>query len=403
MNFKETLKFLKIITKTDLVPNLVGHTGVGKTELATQFSAWLGYKLIIVHMAQLEPSDFIGLYKTTAEGRTMTCPPVWLPFDSDEVVNNDKVTVVNGGKKNHKGYVILLDEINRGQTDCRQAMYQFLSTKCLHTYQAPNKTIHLEINGEKLSLPETILIATSNPTEGYETYEFDDALNQRLANVYFQPDVEETLTYLKGKHGDNLILSWLKTDTGLLEYGNEFRLPEVKLTPRTSDHAMKLWPCIENEDGSFLRKCLETIMPKDKAVSFISFMDEMKNISKIDVMNGVTSEKVKLLLKNNRLDVLSKICNDLSEILNQYTFGETDLGSLSGVTVSNEKAVGNIAAYLVSCPADMVMMLFNSLEKAYGGRNSIANDPTFTKVLAPKMVEFGPVLQALKMGRQSKK
>ena len=63
MNFKETLKFLPMIHKTSLVPLLLGETGIGKTELAAEYAAVLEYHLIVIHVSQLEPSDFVGLYQ----------------------------------------------------------------------------------------------------------------------------------------------------------------------------------------------------------------------------------------------------------------------------------------------------------------------------------------------------
>jgi hypothetical protein len=41
MNFKETIQFIDVLRKTgaNLVPCLIGHTGIGKTELVEQYSA----------------------------------------------------------------------------------------------------------------------------------------------------------------------------------------------------------------------------------------------------------------------------------------------------------------------------------------------------------------------------
>jgi len=39
---------------------------------------------VVIHVAQLEPSDFIGLYKIDEDGRTSNCPPNWLPYKTSE-------------------------------------------------------------------------------------------------------------------------------------------------------------------------------------------------------------------------------------------------------------------------------------------------------------------------------
>lgn len=401
MNFQDTLRFLPMLhANTKLAPNLIGHTGIGKTELAAQYARMINFRLIVVSMAQLEPSDFIGLYKTTADGRTMTCAPNWLPFDDGIVPEEakDKAQVFNNDLEKPLGWVVLLDEINRGHEDIRQAMYQFITTLCIHTYKAPAYPVETMFNGEKITLPKTVLIATSNPASKYECYEFDAALTNRFSNIKFRPDVMESLEYLEGKHGPNMMLKWLNTDKGLVELGDDdFEITDLKMTPRIVENALQLWNVLENEAPKFQRQCLETIMPKDKVASFISFVDEVKHINYVDVINGVKGEKVKNLLKNNRRDILSTIVTDMGALLETWELDKTVLkNEVKGAKVTEKEAIKNMAQFLSDCPAELTTVLLNLLNDTFEKKTCIVNDPDFYKPLADKLKNFKDVMRECK-------
>jgi len=400
MNFQDTLKFMPLLHRfTKLAPNLIGHTGIGKTELAAQYARMIKYRLIVVSMAQLEPSDFVGLYKTTPEGRTMTCPPNWLPFDDGVVPEEakDKVKVLNNDIENPLGWVVLLDEINRGHEDIRQAMYQFITTLCIHTYKAPVYPVETEFNGKKIMLPKTVLIATSNPASKYECYEFDAALTNRFSNIKFRPEVTESLEYLEGKHGPSMMLKWLNTDKGLVELGDDdFEVSDLKLTPRIVENAIQLYQGLEEakESGKFIRQCLETVMPKDKVASFLSFVDEIKHINFVDVINGVKEEKIKDLLKNNRRDILTTIVTDMSDLLKIWELNKTVIkNEVKGVKVTEKEAIANMAQFLSDCPAELTTVLLNLLQDAFEKKSCIINDPNFSKPLENKLKSFKEVVR----------
>ena len=378
MNFKETLRLLPMLKKTNLVPLLLGHTGIGKTELVVQYAASIGYKLIILHVAQLEPSDFIGLYKTTDDGRTMTCPPNWLPY-----LKGKKGVEVIETCDEPAGHIIFLDEVNRGHEDIRQALYQFLTTKKIHTYEAP---------------PNTFIISAANPASKYECYEFDKALNNRFSHIKFRPEVNETLSYLTAKHGESPFLTWLNTDKGLVELGDDdFEVTDLQLSPRIVENAIILFRELEREPASFQRMALETIMPKDKVASFISFCDEIKQINHVDVINGVKGDKIKALLKGNRRDVLSAIVLSLGKLGKAYVLGVTKIkDEVDGVAVSEKEALANIATFLNEIHAELTTMFINSLGTTYEKKTCFLREPHVFRVLKDKLKDFKEVLNISK-------
>ena len=134
MNFKETFKAIGYFLEAGIAPNLTGETGIGKTELLAHYATSKGMDLIPLQVAQIEPSDLVGLYKTDDENRTVTCPPNWLPYKEQKADDGSTIVktpedIINKlrqqftGEINPNGGIIFLDEVNRGHEDIRQALY----------------------------------------------------------------------------------------------------------------------------------------------------------------------------------------------------------------------------------------------------------------------------------------
>ena len=383
MNFAETIKTLDYILTSNgisIVPLLLGHTGIGKTQLVQQYAAQRGMDLIILHVAQLEPSDFVGLYQINKDDRTSNCPPNWLPY-KPMVVEFDKTKtketlvdfIASQGFINPKGGIVFLDEINRGHEDIRQALYQLLTAKKIHTYSLP----------EKYSI-----VAAANPSDLYECYEFDKALVNRLAWIKFQPEASETISYLQGKHGKNLITSWVATDKSLIDYGSEnFEVSDLTLSPRILDDIIPLYAKMDEakEKKEFMRQVFETMIPKEKVQSFLSYLDEMKFIGHKDVLAGKKKDKIKELVEMKRMDVLSTITMDLGDI-----FADTlDKVKVEGVKEGIDTMVKNLCGYLTEIPEELCTAFIDKIpQEMYNNPKSILQHEEFRKALKPKLKPY---------------
>lgn len=398
MNFDETLKALPLFFQTDLVPLLLGHTGIGKTQLVEQYAIKNNLDLIIIHVAQLEPSDFVGLYKINEEGRTSNCPPNWLPYKTGErkTVDLDKTKtkqnliqfMANGqdGFINPNGGIVFLDEINRGHEDIRQALYQFLTAKKIHTY----------------SLPANYkIVAAANPSEHYETYDFDRALVNRFAWVKFKPDFEEAINYLENKHSRNPFTSWLKSDKSLLDFGDEdFEISDMSLTPRITENAIKLYGAIKDEKKDFQRKIFETIIQKEKVQSFLAYLEEIKYITFRDVLKGAKKEKIKELLANKRLDVLSTIVMDLGDVFKAYELNQESKEYIpEGKEQDCIKNMSDFLKEVLEAGFDELVTAFLDLLKREGfnanNKKSLYRNEYFRKSLA-KLAKYAKLFEGVK-------
>ena len=385
--------------QTNLVPMLLGHTGIGKTELVQQLAESMGVDLIILHVAQLEPSDFVGLYKINEDGRTSNCPPNWLPYKTGErkTLDFDKTKtgknlvsfLAHGmdGYINPKGGIIFLDEINRGHEDIRQALYQLLTTKKIHTY----------------ALPENYkIVAAANPSEHYETYDFDRALVNRFAWIKFEPDFSETINYLEGKHGRNPITSWLYTNKDLLDLGNDdFEVSDMALSPRITENAIKLYEAVKGEKQEFQRKLFETIIQKEKVQSFLMYLEEIKHITFKDILEGKKKEKVKELLDKKRIDIISTLVLDLGDIFKKYELNEdvTEYIPAGKETERIKNLSDFLKAVLENGKFDDLVTAFLDILKRDGfnakNKKSLYGDAYFRKSLT-KLAQYGKLFEGVK-------
>lgn len=397
MNFKEVRKFLPMIFQTNLRPCLLGHTGIGKTECISQFAHEYGLDLIIIHVAQLEPSDFVGLYHVNEDGRTDNCSPSWLPYKEEVTAKGGKIVnakansveevahvlkKAGAGVINPKGGIVFLDEVNRAHEDMRQALYQFLQSGEIHTYSLP-KGNPSELNELGLPMGKYHIATAANPSsEGYETYEFDPALMNRLAWVNFTPSFDETKTYLESKYGRNPVLSWIDSDKGLVDYGEEFQINGLLYSPRMTENHIRLFNASRQEGKEFRRKVFETIMPKDKVQSFMAYLEEIEYINFKDVLNGLKGEKAKkleTLIQDNRMDILSTINNDLADLFSRY-----NLGDKNDFFKNEETAVKNTVDFLMSVKDELVLAFIDGLKESYNNPKSILRHPYFHEHIKPR-------------------
>jgi hypothetical protein len=354
MNIKETKNFLKFCSQTSLVGMLLGHTGLGKSQLIKQIADEDGKDFTAIFGAQIEPNDFIGLYKINADGRTDNCSPSWLPYRHPTKEMIEKGIPRNQGYIFPNGGIIFIDEINRSKEDIKQALYQLLNEKRIHTYQLPYNY--------------TIIAAANPPTlDGinYDTSEFDVALNNRTAMIDFRPEQVETLSYLKAKHGPSPVISWIESQslrgtdtTQIIDYNGSDGT--MCYSPRMVENHIILWNLMSKETEVFKRKALETIMIPEKAAAFLAYEQDLHCITYVDVLKGkADKEKLKELLDTKRLDVLGTVVREMSDFFTTYEIGKSTSEHFK--KDDEEKAIKRATDFLVGLPDELIVFFLDVL------------------------------------------
>ena len=85
MRIKEAARVLPEIMKQGEVPILVGHAGVGKTQIVKEIASKTGRKLITLVLSQMEPGDLIGMPDRKGD-RTVWLKPEWFPEDGNSIL-----------------------------------------------------------------------------------------------------------------------------------------------------------------------------------------------------------------------------------------------------------------------------------------------------------------------------
>ncbi len=158
MRLSEAKKLAMKIMSVEEIPLLVGHFGVGKTDLIREIANETGRELVILILSQMEPGDLIGL-PARGEDKTVFLKPDWWP-------ENDKT-------------ILLLDEINRAHRSIRNAIMQLLIDKRIHNHILPDGV--------------WIAAAMNPPDDEYDQAELitDPAFISRFFVLEINPDPQE--------------------------------------------------------------------------------------------------------------------------------------------------------------------------------------------------------------------
>ncbi|PLV59734.1 AAA family ATPase [Thermotoga sp. KOL6] len=162
MRVEEAKYLAKKIMMAGEIPLLVGHFGVGKTDIAKDIAKETGRDLIILVLSQMEPGDLIGL-PARSEEKTTFLKPDWWPENGNTIV--------------------FLDEINRAHRSVRNAIMQLLVDKRIHNHVLPNET--------------WIMAAMNPPEEEYDQADLitDPAFISRFFILEVNPNASEWLEW----------------------------------------------------------------------------------------------------------------------------------------------------------------------------------------------------------------
>lgn len=378
MTFKDTLRFLPICFEIGLVPAIMGNVGIGKTQLPYQWARALNKDIIIIHLAQLEPQDFIGLYHIE-NGFTCNMPPNWMPNNKftvrelDKEKNPDQTlasVMPTTNTLNPNGGIIVFDEFNRCKEEMRQAMGQLLNERRIHTYQLPD-------NYEMLCLG-------NHTNTGNEVYELDKHLRNRLAFIQFMPETKETIDYINSKQEkSNPFMAWIESAPEVIEYGELVDYDDhFILSPRFVEYASRLYPLIDKESPEFQRKCLSTIMKRSDVTAFLSFRKKLERINYRDILLGKKKKDLEKVIKDNDLGIIMYNTQKLADFFSTSNPEKEAIFE----EVTKEEAIKNAVDFLKKIPADACTMFISRFSLSeVDDKKCIVNHKYFTENIGKRL------------------
>ena len=215
MNITQLKQSLPFLTKAQLVPNIIGKHGIGKSSVVSQYAKENGYTFHPFFLGQMSDNgDLLGLPE----------------FDRDKSGKALSVSFIHPAKLPKKPRSILFfDELNRASKELLQAIFQLALEGTLHDYTLPEDS--------------AIIMAMNPATDDYSVLDFaDKAFADRFVHINLDPTHEEFHTYMSSRYDTSTVSDFLKQQTKLLEETDlqAVSLDFVKPSRRSWDRLQKL-------------------------------------------------------------------------------------------------------------------------------------------------------------------
>lgn len=277
--------------RVDVVPFLLGESGIGKSAVMHQAAMELGFRFVDLRLAQMEPGDAIGLPRSVFEnGRWVMkyAAPFWFPFEDAEPT------------------VIFLDELPQAPRDVQTAFFQFIYDR--------------ELMGNVLHEKHRI-VAAGNPAVGnYESMELGTALRTRLAIFKVESSLGDWLSWSRDLAETNpqlkKVREFLSTMPHMFHRVDHTEIWDTnqKPDPRAWVRLSELLNACEIPEHLFL-EVAASMVGKEAAIAYSNFLSELKMVRPVTAVEifespGYTEEIRKRVLEST-VDALNETKNSI--------------------------------------------------------------------------------------------
>ncbi len=269
MNITKMKTAMTIAHKAQDHVHVIGRHGIGKSEIVSQWARENDYHIEILQLPILEVSDLVGMpivVESKYGQETKWAAPGWIQR-------------VNEANSNGKHCVIFLDELGRASVDIRQAALQLVLEGRVNEHSIG------ELNGMK-----SLCVVADNPSDEYDTADFDMALEDRFQSYDVQPSIEEFLKYAKEVEMEEVVTDFLA------EYQEKLHFtPETDGEKGSSPRAWKkLSDALKvNTDQDFLYSLILSKVGKTVGNSFHHFYNNyIKVVKPEDILAAIGKSKM---------------------------------------------------------------------------------------------------------------
>ncbi|QST02953.1 hypothetical protein IMZ31_20615 (plasmid) [Pontibacillus sp. ALD_SL1] len=407
---KQTLRSFIKPHRDRLIPSdkrfstmITGGSGIGKTQNVLEVASELDMICIIVHVAQLEPADLVGIPVPYEIRPGVTVQryvlPGYLPhplvnekgenvvkrfddgierelIDCDSLgskIRNRVLLEQKHGKewsKQVKGAVLFLDEINRAKgDDTKEAIFELPGDYALHEYEVPSSCV--------------IIAAQNPPTSEYNVNDMDQekAWMDRFIHLTAEARYDDALSYFQDREAHPSILSFIKADQKALFVPEEsYELP-ITRTPRSWERVNTLLQFVElPKEDAIKREVFIGILGKEYGHSFTNHLSKSLTTvpSAKEILTNYESHRpfVNETTSDRRNDILNLMGDALIEQLTSaeetnsifYRYAEEEDVDETGERpvfigdpLLREDRLHNLYAFLIDLPKAIRMSKFQQL------------------------------------------
>jgi hypothetical protein len=275
---------------------LEGPHGIGKSEIVKQYCEENDYFYTALFLSHQEVGDLIGIPVTEIinnESVTLWSKPIWL---------QRMERAASEGKR----CILLMDELNRAQTDVLNSALQLVLERQIHEHKLPI------VDGYR-----TQIIACTNPADGdidYQVQSLDLALVNRFLKIEVEVDNEGWLKWARENKVNKIIRDFIMENESKLYF-----IPEdsdVGATPRSWTKLAKFVDLMEKGEipEDLYINIIRGKIGAGLASQFYTFyMTYSKNISTKDIISFI---KKSYKQTNNIIETGDDLKEYLSDIEN---------------------------------------------------------------------------------------
>ena len=230
-NSSQLEEIYKVACDTTVSVIVEGDHGIGKSESVYSFAKKNNFHVEPLFLSHQEVADLIGIPTMERDksnhALTTWSKPIWLHRMEEAA-------------KDGKRCVLFLDELNRAQTEVRQAALQLVLDKQIHEHRLP-KTV---VNGVAF---DTFVVAAVNPSDGYyQVDELDPALLDRFLHFKLHVNADSWIEWAVANNIHKTIIAYISNSKDKL-YVKDENAP-IFPTPRSWAKLSELLISYENKN-----------------------------------------------------------------------------------------------------------------------------------------------------------
>lgn len=326
---------------------IVGHAGVGKTQIVKQACEEAKEKLREIlknrkletetkttALVFVEPPDLLGLCHISVD-----------PDDKEELTVFARPSLI---PKNGCG-ILFFDEANRANKEIKSGLLTLIEDG--------------EVNGHKLGDNWLIVLAGNPPNDRYQgATDFDPALLDRVCPVWFKSDAQATVNFLAEKYPNHFLVDFLKENVDFIDFEAKSRK-----TPRGLEYAIRATRHIPATEVDRSNTELVNLLGCElglEATNYIlgRIVKKVKDLTVDEVLND--KEKTVAYLKEYRenTDVVSSIEKKVRENIAATLKTYSRQKEIDGIPLYPENHTENLVAFMENLPPENFLTMIRAIE-----------------------------------------
>lgn len=316
---------VKDIMQANLVANLIGSPGIGKSDIIRQVAAEFDLKVIDFRLAQADPTDLSGFPTLNADRtRCHYAPPITFPLAGDELpIKTPAVyeTVVDGKLVSvetpesravyedlqvevtppvyYKGWLLFLDELTAAPQMVQAAAYKVILDR-----QVGEHDLHENVR---------IVAAGNKASDKAIVQRMSTALQSRVVTLEVIIDMDDWLSWAEHNGVDKRIMAYIQFRPDMLHKFNANHQDLTFPCPRTwvfASDLMKIWGVITLKNLVVLAGTIS----KGAASELISFCQVYHTLPTLEKL---INDPAGTPIDNSKKDLLFAVCSLIGQSFNE--------------------------------------------------------------------------------------